>query len=616
MLDRTAKVRVENALQQTRDDLEQRVRERTSELARANEALRKEVLERGHAEQRLALQYAVARILAESDGIASAASAILHVIGDSLGWDFGIYWGYNTESKSLECQSTWRAQYAPFCLNTAELVAEGGLAGWVWVTREPSWVEDVASSPEFPWGVFGARQGLHGGLVFPVMIGDQVFGVLAFFSRYVQPVDDELLKATALIGSQIGQFIERRRAEEAFEQSEVRFATFMQQLPGVAFIKSLDGKYIFHNARAETLGGIIGTNVVGKTDDEVFPPEFAALYRANDKAVIEIGKPLEVVEVWRQEGEIHHWLLYKFPIPDRSGRTAFLGGIGIDITERRHLEDQLRQSQKMEAIGRLAGGVAHDFNNLLTIISGYGRMVLDELGTRHKLRPRVEEVLNAADRAAILTSQLLAFSRRQVVQPKVLALNHVISNLEKMLRRVIGEYIELRTILSPDLGKVKADGGQLEQVIMNLSVNARDAMPEGGTLTHRDFQCDMAEKYGSAGDAGHGRTYASPSATPAWAWMLTTRNHLFEPFFTTKDRGKGTGLGLSTVYGIVKQHGGEIRVDSQPGEGTTFDIYLPVAGEIATVEHVPPERAERQRGRKRCCWWRTRSVCANWRARS
>jgi two-component system, cell cycle sensor histidine kinase and response regulator CckA len=483
----------------------------------------------------------------------------------------------------LEFQGSWQAEGSPELADPAKLEAEVGLAGWVCSTREPSWVEDVALVSEFPWGAIADRKSIHGGLVFPVLIGEKVFAVLAFFSRHVQPMDDELLRATSLIGSQIGQFVERRRAEEAFELSEARFATFMQHLPGIAFMKDLEGRYVYHSARPETLGGRRGPEIVGKTDDEVFPAEFAALYQANDRLAIESGVPIEVVEQCVQGEETHEWLLYKFPIPDRSGRTVFLGGIGIDITERRQLEEQLRQSQKMEAIGRLAGGVAHDFNNLLTIISGYGRMVLDDLGARHKLRPRVEEVLNAADRAAILTSQLLAFSRRQVVQPKILGLNHLISNLEKLLRRVIGEYIELRTVLRPDIGKVKADAGQLEQVIMNLSVNARDAMPEGGTLTIETAivswrkECDAAD--------APVRPYVRLSVRDTGVGMdLHTRTRLFEPFFTTKDRGKGTGLGLSTVYGIVKQHNGEIAVESEQGAGTTFNIYLPVAEEAGAGE--------------------------------
>jgi PAS domain S-box-containing protein len=582
MLDHTVRARAERELRQTRDDLEQRVGERTVELAQANEALHREVSERSRAEQRLALQYSVAKILADSPGIGIAAPVILRAIGENLGWNLGIFWGMTAPSGLLECRATWQSGDAPVGLNPTDLEPETGLAGWAWMTRAPSWIEDVSRAPEFPWGVLTARKGVRGGLIFPVMIGEQVFAVLGFFSRHPQPVDDEMLKATALIGSQIGQFIDRRRAEEALAQSEARFATFMQHLPGVAFIKDLEGRYVFHSARVETLGGPLGQDFPGKTDDDIFPREFAAMYRANDRRVVELGMPIEVVETCQQGPELHHWLLYKFPIPDGAGRTAFIGGIGIDITERRQLEDQLRQSQKMEAIGRLAGGVAHDFNNLLTIISGYGRMVLDDLGLRHKLRGRVEEVLNAADRAAILTSQLLAFSRRQVVQPKLLELNHLISNLEKMLCRVIGEHIELKTILSPSLGRVKADGGQLEQVIMNLSVNARDAMPEGGTLV---IETSMVPWRKESDLPDSPRPCVRLSVRDTGMGMDTnTLSHLFEPFFTTKDRGKGTGLGLSTVYGIVRQHGGEIRVESSPGAGATFDIYLPAAEETPVVE--------------------------------
>jgi CheY-like chemotaxis protein len=224
----------------------------------------------------------------------------------------------------------------------------------------------------------------------------------------------------------------------------------------------------------------------------------------------------------------------------------------------------------MDAVGRLAGGVAHDFNNLLTIIGGYGRMVLDHLSAGDHARGSMEQVLNAAERAAVLTSQLLAFSRRQAAQPKVIELNHVISNLEKMLRRVIGEHIELRTVFDPALPRVKADAGQVEQVLMNLAINARDAMPQGGTLTIE-----------SRGVYRRGVPHVRLSVMDTGVGMdAATRGRLFEPFFTTKGRGKGTGLGLSTVYGIVKQHAGDIAVESEPGGGARFHIHLPaVEGE-------------------------------------
>ena len=265
-----------------------------------------------------------------------------------------------------------------------------------------------------------------------------------------------------------------------------------------------------------------------------------------------------------------------------------------DISDRKRLEDRLLQAQKMEAVGRLAGGVAHDFNNMLTVIAGYNRMILDDLSPLDPLRGCAEEVLKAADRAAALTKQLFAFSRRQVMQPCVMNVNPTVAHTEKMLRRLIGEDVELVLALQGDVGNIKADPNHIEQAIVNLALNSRDAMPKGGRITVETANVHLDETYArthmgvmpgdfvmvAVSDTGHGMD-------------AETRRRLFEPFFTTKEKGKGTGLGLATVYGVVKQLGGDIWVYSEPGQGTTFKLYFPRVNETASLPPSGPVETDR-----------------------
>lgn len=256
-------------------------------------------------------------------------------------------------------------------------------------------------------------------------------------------------------------------------------------------------------------------------------------------------------------------------------------------------EEQLRQSQKMEAIGRLAGGIAHDFNNLLTAITGYSEVILRNLNEKDPLRPHASEIKKAGDRAAALTRQLLAFSRRQVLAPKVLDLNAVVSTLEKMLQRVIGEDIELVTVLGSELGSVKADPGQLEQVILNLAVNARDAMPDGGRLVIETANVEVEERGDHASGWIPSGAFVLLSVSDTGTGMdEETRARIFEPFFTTKEKDKGTGLGLSTVYGIIKQSGGHISVHSEVNVGTSFRVYLPLVTEEVDVLELEEQPAD------------------------
>ena len=263
-----------------------------------------------------------------------------------------------------------------------------------------------------------------------------------------------------------------------------------------------------------------------------------------------------------------------------------------DISQRKLLEEQLQHAQKMEAVGRLAGGVAHDFNNMLTVISGYNRMLLDELSPADPLRSYVEEALTAADRAAELTNQLLAFSRRQIMQPKVVNVNAVVKQSDKMLRRLIGEDIEVVFRLKDDVGNIKVDPGHLEQAIVNLAVNSRDAMPVGGRLTVETCNVHLDENYARSHVGVKAGEFVMIAVSDNGTGMdAATRQHIFEPFFTTKEKGKGTGLGLATVYGIVKQAGGDIWVYSELGQGTTFKLYFPrVLEESAETGAVEPAR--------------------------
>jgi nitrogen-specific signal transduction histidine kinase len=254
-------------------------------------------------------------------------------------------------------------------------------------------------------------------------------------------------------------------------------------------------------------------------------------------------------------------------------------GCMADLTERRRLEDQLRQSQKMEAVGRLAGGVAHDFNNVLTVVKSFSDFLLEDLDKLDPRRADVEEIAKAADRAAALTRKLLAFSRKQVMRPEPLDLNAVVTGMERMLERLIGEDVRVVTSLEPGLLAVEADPSSIEQAILNLAVNARDAMPDGGILTIRTKN-ETLEKADAAWAIRPGR-YAMLSVSDTGHGMdVTTQARVFEPFFTTKPQGQGTGLGLAMVYGIVKQSGGHVWVESKPDEGTTFTVYLPQPSQV------------------------------------
>jgi two-component system cell cycle sensor histidine kinase/response regulator CckA len=308
----------------------------------------------------------------------------------------------------------------------------------------------------------------------------------------------------------------------------------------------------------------------------------------------------------RLEYRVHHkdgrWLVVESTasVARNQQKDESLVIVNRDITDRKQLEQQLYLSQKLEAIGRLSGGVAHDFNNLLGVIIGYGEVLQRKIGEDHPLREAVNEIQKAGKRAAVLTQQLLAFSRKQVLEPKVLDLNSVVSDVEKMLRRLIGEDIELEIVLQSGLGMVKADRGQIEQVIMNLAVNSRDAMPKGGRLTLETSNAKLGENDVKRFQYVVPGPYVLLKVTDTGCGMdAEVRSHMFEPFYTTKEPGKGTGLGLATVYGVIKQSGGYIWVESEVGRGATFKIYLPRIAALRELDGQQESPARRADGRSR-----------------
>jgi len=384
---------------------------------------------------------------------------------------------------------------------------------------------------------------------------------------------------------------ERERAYEALKASEARFNSFFHNSAvGMLIWDTGDPvKYVAINHNLAALNGRRPEEHIGKTIAEVINSEVEEKTMKVVRRILQTGEhaTLDSSGTAHDGRDVHYFASY-FPITV-DDEIRGIGGVVIDQTgrvaaerEKKKLEEQLQQAQKLESIGRLAGGVAHDFNNMLSVILGYGEIVHQELHPGDPLRKDMEAILKAARSSADLTRQLLAFSRKQTLQPEVLDLNEVVRSIEKMLRRLIGEDIALELSLSKDLSHVKVDPGQIEQVIMNLAVNARDAMPTGGKLLIETSEVELDEAYAqNHADVTPGK-YVMLAMTDTGCGMdKEVLLQIFDPFFTTKEKGKGTGLGLSTVYGIVKQSGGNIWVYSEPGQGATFKIYLPVTGDQA-----------------------------------
>ena len=592
----------EEALREAKEGLETKVAERTNELRIANEQLRFELTERKRAEEALqkvnrALKtlsecnQALVRAPGEVELLRKICQVIVELGGYRLAWV-----GLAEQDKTKAVRPVAQAGYEEGYLNTVNIswgdTERGcGPTGAAIRTGKPIFARNMLTDPNYaPWRDEAIRRSYASSIALPLIADGRPFGALNIYASEPDAFDAGEVKLLTELADDLAYGIvalrtktEHKRNEESLRESEQRYRSLFDRMPIGLYRTTPKGQIVDANPSLIQLLGfpdlksLQSINVIETYTNQDDLIRWQSLMK-QEGIVRNYEKQLD-----RSDGSIIWVEENTRAVRDSKGEVLFYEGSFQDITERKRAEEemtsiqeQLRQSQKMEAIGRLAGGIAHDFNNVLTVIKGYSQLSLIELKEGDPLRANIEEIQKATERAVGLTRQILAFSRRQVMEMRVLDLNTLLRDLDKMLHRVIGEDIELVTLLTEDLGRVKVDPGQIEQVIMNLAVNARDAMPSGGKLTIETANVELDEAYAHHHVAVKPGHYVMLSVSDTGVGMTPeVRDRVFEPFFTTKERGKGTGLGLSTVYGIVKQSGGNIWVYSEPSHGTTFKIYLP-----------------------------------------
>lgn len=454
------------------------------------------------------------------------------------------------------------------------------------------------------------QAGVQSFILVPLISQDKVIGILGVFTKKAEAYTTRDLHLAERVANQIAGAIansqlyaDLKKSQEALRESEERYRNILANIEEGYYEVDLAGNLVFCN---DSLGQILGysrAEMMGLNNRAYTDKENAQKIYQTFNGVYRTGQPAKQLdaEIIRKDGTKRIVDLSVSLIKNNYGQPIGFRGIVRDITERKkaerefaELQEQLRQAQKMEAIGQLAGGIAHDFNNALTLIRTCSQLALSELKEGDPIREKFEMINKATEQSANLTRQLLVFSRRQVMEMKVIDLNNLIKEMDKMLRRIIGEDIELVNVLAEDLGRVRVDPGQMEQVIINLAVNARDAMPQGGRLTMETSNVHLDENYINGHIGVNPGNYIRLMVSDTGMGMTPeVKRRIFEPFFTTKEKGKGTGLGLSTVYGIVKQSGGYIYVYSEPGMGATFKIYLPRVDEALEEEQTTPKEMPR-----------------------
>ena len=701
-----------------------------------------DITERRRSEKEINLLQTMTIAIAEAPDFHSALRVALQKVCESTGWVYGEAWLPSSDGKYLKHVVSWynpRECLEEFEKKSKEFVFSPGLGlpGRVLLSKKPEWKRDATSDGCFPRASIARKYGLKAALGIPVILNEEVIAILNFFVREQRDEDERLVKITSSVAAQLGAVIRRKQAEDALQDSEEKLRAIIDNTTAVVFVKDLQGRYLLINKQYEKIFHITRSEIINKTDYNLFPKELADKVTANDQKIVEVKAPLEFEEIITQDDGLHSYIAIKFPLLDSHGIMYAVCGIATDITERKQMEESLRESeerfrliaetvaevfwmadvniegilyvnpsyervwgrtrkslyenprsfldaihledrkrvlanlelekigqpfdheyriirpdgsirwiwdrgfpvyektgqitryvgvaqditerkkieeekeklreqlyhsQRLDAVGKLAGGIAHDFNNILTAIIGYGNLLQMEFKEDSQSKMFIQRILTSAERAARLTQGLLAFSRKQIGNPVPINLNETIKREEHLLARLIREDIKLKVELINKDCTVMADTRQIEQVLMNLVTNARDAMPNGGTLTIQTniLEVDKTFLRIHAHDTSKLVDLASfvstdkfPEKEPKrWYVCMSvsdtgmgmdkqTQMRVFEPFFTTKEVGKGTGIGLAIVYGIIKQHNGYIDVESEPGEGTTFRIYLPFIGSKA-----------------------------------
>jgi two-component system, cell cycle sensor histidine kinase and response regulator CckA len=550
-------------------------------------------------QRRLELLQTIAMAANQATTIEQALQIALDRISAHMNWPLGhVYLQAQDGTTDFVPLDVWHCddpeRFAEFRRVTQETrkPAGVGLPGRVFMTGRAVCLPDLSVEDNLPRAKMLLELGLKSAYGFPLLIGPGVVGVMVFFSGAEHAPDEALLKVITHLGAQLGRVIERQQAQEGLQRREIYFRRLTDSSLDLITILGPNGLISYESASIEQTLGYKPEEYNGRNAFEFVHPE--DLPRVSQA----------FMEALQQKGNTP-MLNFRFRHKDGSYRT--LEGVGNnlladpavnaivfnsrDITERRRLEQQFLQAQKVQAIGQLAAGVAHDFNNILTAILGYSDMLLMQMKPADTQQGPVTGIKQAAMRAAALTRQLLAFGRKQMLNPVVLSLNTSIAEMDKMLRRLLGADITMATIPHSELGNVKADAGQIEQVILNLSVNARDAMPRGGKLTIETGNVTLDEDYARLRPEVKAGDYVMLAVSDNGTGMPPeVQARLFEPFFTTKDAGKGTGLGLATCHGIVKQSGGHIAVYSELGQGTTFKVYLPrVGAPVETTSQSGPD---------------------------